>query len=200
MKLRSISIVCTCAAACVLAGCGGGSSRTASEPTAGAGQSRSLEQQFVKVVKDIQPEVVQIRTPSGLGSGVVFDASGNIVTNAHVVASGGSLGVTLSDGHSYSAKLVGSYVPDDLAVITIGSGRGITAATFADSSKVEVGDIVLAVGNPLGLQSSVTDGIVSAVGRDVSEGGGVVIPNGSRRAQRSIRVTAAGRWSISKGG
>jgi S1-C subfamily serine protease len=59
------------------------------------------------------------------------------------------LGVTLSDGHSYSAKLVGSYVPDVLAVITIGAGRGITAATFADSSKVEVGDIVLAVGNPL---------------------------------------------------
>ena len=70
-----------------------------------------------------------------------------------------------------TAKLVGSYVPDDLAVITIGSGHRTTAVTLADSSKVEVGDIVLAVGNPLGLQRSVTDGIVSAVGRDVGEGG-----------------------------
>ncbi len=187
MRIRSLSLGFACATALLLAGCGGGihrqtgqggsSSGTAPSGSAGASQLPSLEQQFVRVVKDVQPEVVQIRTSNGLGSGVVFDTSGNIVTNAHVVASGGSLSVTLSDGRSYSAKLVGSYVPDDLAVITIGPGRGITAATFADSSKVEVGDIVLAVGNPLGLQSSVTDGIVSAVGRDVSEGGGVVLPN-----------------------
>ena len=187
MSIRSLSLGFACATALVLAGCGGGRHRqtgqggspsgTAPSQSSNAPESPSLEQQFVRVVKDVQPEVVQIRTSNGLGSGVVFDTSGNIVTNAHVVASGGSLGVTLSDGHSYTAKLVGSYVPDDLAVITIGSGRGTAAATFADSSKVEVGDIVLAVGNPLGLQSSVTDGIVSAVGRDVSEGGGVVLPN-----------------------
>jgi putative serine protease PepD len=131
----------------------------------------------VAVVKATQPEVVQIRTDSGLGSGVTFDAKGDIVTNNHVVADATSLSVTLSDGRSFSAHLVGSYAADDLAVITIGPGHGIKPASFADSSKLAVGDRALAVGNPLGLQSSVTDGIVSALGRDVSEGQGVVLPN-----------------------
>ncbi len=83
----------------------------------------------------------------------------------------------MADGHRYPATLVGSYVPDDLAVITIGAGHALKPAIFADSSKVEVGDIVLAAGNPLGLQSSITDGIVSALGRNVSEGRGIVLPN-----------------------
>lgn len=63
----------------------------------------------------------------------------------------------------------------------MGAVDGLTPARFADSSRVEVGDIVLAVGNPLGLQSSVTDGIVSAIGRTVSEGQGVVLPNAIQR-------------------
>ena len=129
------------------------------------------------VVKATQPEVVQIRTDSGLGSGVTFDSKGDIVTNNHVVAGATSLEVTLADGRSFSAHLVGAYAADDLAVITIGSGHGIKPASFADSSKLAVGDLALAVGNPLGLQSSVTDGIVSALGRNVSEGQGVVLPN-----------------------
>ncbi|HET6870577.1 MAG TPA: trypsin-like peptidase domain-containing protein, partial [Solirubrobacteraceae bacterium] len=137
----------------------------------------TLERQYVTVVRQIQPQVVQIRTDGGLGSGIVFDTKGHIVTNAHVVAGASSLSVTLADGRRFAAQLVGAYVPDDLAVISIGSGHAVTPATFADSSKVEVGDLVLAVGNPLGLQSSVTDGIVSGVGRDVSEGQGVVLPN-----------------------
>jgi S1-C subfamily serine protease len=64
-----------------------------------------------------------------------------------------------------------------LAVVSVGAGHALKPARFGDSSKVEVGDIVLAAGNPLGLQSSITDGIVSAVGRNVSEGQGVVLPN-----------------------
>jgi len=131
----------------------------------------------VAVVKATQPEVVQIRTDSGLGSGVTFDSKGDIVTNNHVVAGATGLTVTLADGRSFSAHLVGAYAADDLAVITIGPGHGIKPASFADSSKLAVGDLALAVGNPLGLQSSVTDGIVSALGRDVSEGQGVVLPN-----------------------
>jgi S1-C subfamily serine protease len=75
------------------------------------------------------------------------------------------------------ARLVGAYAPDDLAVVDIGSGHGISPARFADSSKLAVGEIVLAEGNPLGLQSSVTDGIISALGRNVSEGQGVVLPS-----------------------
>jgi putative serine protease PepD len=129
------------------------------------------------VVKATQPQVVQIRTDSGLGSGVTFDATGDIVTNAHVVQGASAMQVTLADGRRFPARLVGSYAPDDLAVITIGADHGIKAARFADSSKLQVGEIVLAVGNPLGLQSSVTDGIISALGRDVSEDQGVVLPN-----------------------
>jgi putative serine protease PepD len=160
-------------------GCGG-ATRTVSvhAPATVSGSSAvALERQFVAVVRQVQPQVAQIRTDTGLGSGVIFDAKGDIVTNAHVVAGSSSVSVTLADGRRFSAHVVGSYAPDDLAVVSIGGGYRIRPATFADSSKVDVGDLVLAVGNPLGLQSSVTDGIVSGVGRDVSEGQGVVLPN-----------------------
>ena len=160
-----------------LAGCGGGTSAGTSTQPATTVPPASLEQQYVAVVKQVQPQVAQIRTGSGLGSGVIFDTRGNIVTNAHVIAGGGNLVVTLADGHRYPATVVGAYAPDDLAVITIGPGRSLKPARFADSSKAEVGDIVLAAGNPLGLQSSITDGIVSALGRNVSEGQGIVLPN-----------------------
>jgi S1-C subfamily serine protease len=136
----------------------------------------TLEQQFVRVVKATQPEVAQIQTDNGLGSGVIFDTKGDIVTNAHVLAGASKLEVSLADGRRYAARLVGSYTPDDLAVVSIGSVSRIKPARFADSSKLEVGDIVLAAGNPLGLQSSITDGIISALGRTVSEGQGIVLP------------------------
>jgi putative serine protease PepD len=166
-------------------GCGAGGRTVTSTTTvtapppmaAPAMSAAALERQYVTVVRQVQPQVAQIRSDSGLGSGIVFDVKGDIVTNAHVVAGASSLSVTLADGRRFPARLVGTYAPDDLAVVSIGSGHAIRPATFANSSKVEVGDLVLAVGNPLGLQSSVTDGIVSGVGRDVSEGQGVVLPN-----------------------
>jgi S1-C subfamily serine protease len=129
------------------------------------------------VVKQTQPQVVQIQTDSGLGSGVIFDTKGNIVTNAHVVGTATQMLVTLADGRRFDARLVNSYPADDLAVVNIGAGRRVNPARFADSSKLAVGEIVLAEGNPLGLQSSVTDGIISALGRNVSEGQGVVLPS-----------------------
>ncbi|HTP18544.1 MAG TPA: trypsin-like peptidase domain-containing protein [Solirubrobacteraceae bacterium] len=171
-------------AALALSGCGG-QPRSASTASAGAATTAApsgagavaVEQQFVAVIKQTQPQVVQIQTDSGLGSGVIVDAKGNIVTNAHVVSGAAQLSVTLADGRRFDARLVGAYVPDDLAVVDIGSGHGIRPARFADSSKLAVGEIVLAEGNPLGLQSSVTDGIISALGRNVSEGQGVVLPS-----------------------
>lgn len=163
------------------AGCGtshtispGRSSAASTMPASGP---MTLEQRYVAVVKNTQPEVVQIQTDTGLGSGVIFDVQGQIVTNAHVAGNAGRLMVTLSDGRRFQAVLVGAYAPDDLAVISIGRRRGITPARFADSSKLAVGEIVLAEGNPLGLQSSVTDGIISALGRNVTENGGVVLPD-----------------------
>jgi putative serine protease PepD len=131
----------------------------------------------VKVVAKVRPQVVQISTGSGLGSGVIYDAAGDVVTNAHVVGSATSFVVQLVDGQQANARLVGVYVPDDLAVIKLTGATNLSAATFADSDAVQVGDIVFAVGNPLGLSSSVTEGIVSYNGRPVSEGNGVVLPS-----------------------
>ena len=145
-------------------------------PPSGTGDAAALQNAYVSVVQHVLPSVVQIETDAGLGSGIVLDARGDIVTNAHVVDSATTFTVTTSSGHKYSGTLVGTYAPDDLAVIHV-SGAQLTPAVFADSSKLQVGDIVMAIGNPLGLQSSVTAGIVSAVGRTVSEDNGVVLPD-----------------------
>jgi putative serine protease PepD len=127
-------------------------------------------------VNAVSPEVVQIQTNAGLGSGIVFDGNGDIVTNAHVVTGAKTISVTLTSGAQHPASIVGIYPQSDIAVIHI-SGATPHPATFADSSKIEVGEIVLAIGNPLGLRSSVTQGIVSSAGRTVSEGNGVVLPS-----------------------
>ena len=143
-------------------------------PLASSDRATSLQQQLVSVVKAVSPSVVQIQTPQDLGSGVVFDARGDIVTNAHVVGNATRFLVTLASGDSHPATAVGRDAANDLAVIRIAGARP-RPATFADSSRVEVGDIALALGNPLGLRSSVTEGIVSAVGRSVPEGNGVTL-------------------------
>jgi putative serine protease PepD len=147
----------------------------------GSGSSASinadtLQAEMVAVIKQITPSVVQIETSSGLGSGVVYDSSGDIITNAHVVGTSTTFKVTMSNGKVYDGTLVGSYTPDDIAVIKV-NAAGLTPATFGDSSKLEVGDFVLAVGNPLGFQSSVTEGIVSALNRTVPEPNGSTLPN-----------------------
>jgi putative serine protease PepD len=132
------------------------------------------QQQFVRVVQAVSPQVVQIQGKRGLGSGVVFDGRGDVVTNAHVVAGEKQLVVTLSGGANHPGTLVGSDPAHDLAVVRIG-GASPAPATFADSATPQVGELVLAIGNPLGLRSSVTQGIVSSVGRSVSEGNGVTL-------------------------
>jgi putative serine protease PepD len=136
----------------------------------------ALQSAFVEVVRSVSPSVVQIEDQRGLGSGIVLDSAGNIVTNNHVVSGSSSFTVTASNGTRYPAKLVGSFPPDDLAVIRV-SGARLKPAVFAASSKLEVGDLAIAIGNPLGLRSSVTEGIVSAFRRAVPEGGGVTLPS-----------------------
>ncbi|MDH6124367.1 trypsin-like peptidase domain-containing protein [Kitasatospora sp. GP82] len=130
-----------------------------------------LQEDYQKVISDVLPSVVQITTPNGLGSGIVYDTKGNIVTNAHVVGTAQSFSVSLANSaKTLDATLVASYPDADLAVIRLSSPpSGLRPATFADSSKVEVGQITLAMGSPLGLSSSVTQGIVSATGRTVTE-------------------------------
>ena len=179
-RLRPFLAVAAVLIATVLAGCGsGGSSKTITtvqQTGAVSGNVASLQQSYVQVIAHVAPEVVQISTPHGLGSGVVLDNKGDVVTNAHVVAEGGPFRVTDSRGRRYDANLVGTFAPDDLAVVHA-QKASLPAAKFADSSKLHVGDIVLAVGNPLGLRSSVTNGIISALGRTVPEPTGAVLPN-----------------------
>jgi putative serine protease PepD len=157
------------AAVAVLAGCGATSHPAPTSPSAEGVQSK-----FVDVVKTVSPAVVQIQTSSGLGSGIVFDTRGNVVTNAHVVAGAKRFTVTLSGGKRMSATLVGTSPSNDLAVIHL-TGATPPPATFGDSSKIAVGYLALAIGNPLGLHSSVSQGIVSSVNRTVSEGNGVTL-------------------------
>ena len=125
---------------------------------------------YAGVVREVLPSVVLIRTSEGLGSGVVLDRSGNIVTNAHVAGNATSFEVQVAgDPAPRTARLVGSYPPDDLAVIRADDASGLQPARFGDSDRARAGDVVLAVGNPLGLSGSVTEGIISATGRAVTE-------------------------------
>jgi len=144
--------------------------------TNAVGSALALQQAFVGVVKVVNPSVVVIETSQGLGSGIVYDTKGDIVTNAHVTDGSHSFKVTLADGRTFDGTLVGSFAGDDVAVVHV-DATGLQPATFGDSSKLTVGDIVLAIGNPLGLQSSVTEGIVSALGRTVAEESSVALPN-----------------------
>jgi putative serine protease PepD len=181
----STSSVAALALVAVLVGACGAATSPGSSPSSAAstpslpttdGAALALQRDFIDVVRTVGPSVVVIETAKGLGSGIIYDTSGNIVTNAHVTDGSKVFTVTLADGRRFEGRLVGSFAGDDLAVVHI-DATNLTPAKFADSSKLVVGDIVLAVGNPLGLQSSVSEGIVSAVGRTVAESGNVTLPN-----------------------
>jgi putative serine protease PepD len=152
--------------------CGGEASAPSGSSSAAPASAAALQTQLVKVVKGISPAIVQIRCGRSLGSGVVFDTHGDVVTNAHVLNGASSCTVTLSGGDKHPADVVGRATANDLAVVRL---RGATPppATFADSKQVQVGDFVLAMGNPLGLRSSVTQGIVSSLNRSVAESSSV---------------------------
>jgi putative serine protease PepD len=125
---------------------------------------------FENVIQQVLPSVVEIRSSTGLGSGIVYDSDGDVVTNAHVVGTDQQFQVLAAgSATALQATLVGSYPPNDLAVVKVTGGSGLQAATFADSSQAQVGALVLAMGNPLGLSATVTNGIVSATGRTVTE-------------------------------
>jgi putative serine protease PepD len=159
-----------------LAGCGGDDSSAPAAAVSESEPAAALQKQFVDVVDRVSPRVVQIQTDKGLGSGIVYDRHGAVVTNAHVAAGARRFLVTLANGDRHGAVLMGSDPSNDLAVIRL---RGATPppAEFADSSAVRAGDIVFAIGNPLGLQSSVTQGIVSSLNRRVGESNGVTLSN-----------------------
>jgi len=135
----------------------------------------------VSVAEKFRPSVVQINVTTqngqgGLGSGTIIDNRGYIVTNDHVVTGAKSLQVELFDGTKLSAQLIGLSPLDDLAVVKITPPPHMAVAKLGDSSNLQVGQTVVAIGNPLGITQTVTNGIVSALGRNVptGEGGGVI--------------------------
>jgi len=135
------------------------------------------------VIAKVRPAVVEVNVTTqqggAIGSGVIIDGRGYIVTNNHVVNGAQSMTVTLYDGTNLQAQLVGTDPADDLAVVKITPpSKGLTVASIGNSSQLVVGQDVMAIGNPLGITQTVTHGIISALGRSVSEGqGGAIIPN-----------------------
>jgi putative serine protease PepD len=146
------------------------STSPASNHTAAPVINRSSLADIVASVKD---SVVSIQTQDAEGSGVIISTDGFILTNNHVVADaqGNTVQVTFSTGKNVKATIVGTDPKTDLAVIRAQGVSGLTQAKFGDSGSLQVGDTVLAIGSPLGLQGSVTEGIVSALNRTIDESG-----------------------------
>jgi S1-C subfamily serine protease len=142
------------------------------------------------VVAKVGPAVVSIRVKKkasersrrwpnegeGSASGVVIAPDGYIVTNSHVVEGAGDIEVSLPDGSRHNARLVGQDLATDLALVSV-PGSGLPIARLGDSDKLRVGQLVIAIGNPLGFQSTVTAGVVSALGRSLRSRSGRLIEN-----------------------
>ncbi len=134
--------------------------------------SRTTAGTVAGVAQAVSPSIVEISaaTTAGqsTGSGVIITSDGEIITNNHVVSGADTVKVRLNDGKTYTAKVVGTDPGKDLALIKLQGASGLKAATLGDSSKVKVGDEVVAIGSPEGLTGTVTSGIVSALDRDVT--------------------------------
>jgi serine protease Do/serine protease DegQ len=129
-------------------------------------QNPLLDDPFFRRFFDVPPDTGPRERPfQSAGSGVIFDArSGYIVTNAHVVENATEITVTLQDGRDLKAEVVGSDAPSDVAVLKVKS-EGLSQIPLGDSAHSEVGDFVVAIGNPFGLQHTVTSGIISGLSR-----------------------------------
>ncbi|MBW4716344.1 S1C family serine protease [Saccharothrix obliqua] len=170
---RVKAVVVLAVAAAVCGGVAGGVVGASRAPVAASPIAASPAGLDVSAVAArVLPSVVQVDVGSGLGSGVVLSADGLVLTNNHVVSGAGRVSVTLADGRVVGARVVGADASSDLAVLRA-DATGLTPATFADSAGVRVGSQVVAIGSPEGLRGTVTSGIVSALDRTVSVGGGV---------------------------
>jgi putative serine protease PepD len=151
---------------------------TGAHSTSDSGSSNAaLQSSYESVVSSVLPSVVQISTSNSTGSGVVYDSKGDIVTNYHVVGTAKTVELRPATSDTeITGDVIGSFPPDDLAVVRATKDVSMfKPAAFANSDDAKVGQIVLAMGNPLGLTDSVTQGIVSATGRTVGEPGGTAL-------------------------
>jgi putative serine protease PepD len=151
----------------------GSSSTTASSSSATLPASvTDLQQTIIEVSNKVRASVVEVtslgQSGEAIGSGIILTSTGYIATNDHVVSGYSSFTVKLSNGTTMQAQLVGQDAQDDLAVLKI-AATNVQPIAFADSSKVQVGEFVLAIGSPLGLDETATFGIVSAINRTESE-------------------------------
>ena len=126
----------------------------------------AYSQAIVRVVEHVGPTVVRVEAARGGGSGVVFTPDGFVLTNNHVIDRPGDVRVTLPDGRTLAAALIGRDVDTDLAVLRI-DGASLPWARLGDSRGVRVGQVAVAIGNPFGFHHSVTSGVVSALGRSL---------------------------------
>ena len=215
-------------------------STTTVEQASGLALLQAIQNSFRQVAAAVMPVVVKIDTtvpagsvrrfgrspqplpefgqPGGTGSGIVVSNSGPlyyVLTNNHVIANSESITVTLDDGRDFDAQLVGRDPRQDIAVLSFRGPRGLPIARLGDSGRLVVGDLVLAVGSPFGFQSTVTSGIVSALGRETSRNldGGINIaqyiqtdaainPGNSGGALVNLRgeVIGVNTWIASRGG
>ena len=155
-----------------------GTSPVVSSLDTSSGDAQATSGQIEQVAQAVLPSTVQINVAgageAGSGTGIVISSDGNILTNNHVVesaADGGTVTVAFSDGTTSAAEIVGRDPKTDLAVIKV-DRDGLTPATFGSSGDLSVGEEVVAIGSPFGLESTVTSGIVSALNRPVSSSDG----------------------------
>lgn len=156
------------------------------------GRSHSLtanEENTIRVYETVAPSVVNITTSacgpefffcsipaeSGSGSGIILEEEGIIVTNYHVIAHAEFIQITLSDGRQKRGELIASSVEDDMAILRIDpKGSALKAIVLGDSEQIEVGEKILAIGNPFGLGQTLSTGVVSMTGRSIRNGGTVL--------------------------
>ncbi|MFG2793876.1 S1C family serine protease [Streptomyces sp. NPDC048419] len=198
------------AVAIVAAAIGGGTAYafqqlTGSDTVAAGSTSTSVVPSSKKgdvatIAAAVSPSVVEIGATSNAGqstgSGVIITSDGEIVTNNHVVSGASSIKVTTNDGKSYTAKVVGTDSKKDLALIKLENASGLKAAGLGNSSGVQVGDTVVAIGSPEGLSGTVTSGIVSALNRDVT----VSTDESQGQGQGQGQGGGNGQWPFSFGG
>ncbi|WP_406488236.1 S1C family serine protease [Streptomyces phaeochromogenes] len=179
-----------------------GSDTVASSSTSTSVVPTSEKGTVAGVAKAVSPSIVEISATSNAGqstgSGVIITSGGEIITNNHVVSGASEIKVQLSNGKSYTAKVVGTDSKKDLALIKLENApSGLTVATLGDSAGVKVGDQVVAIGSPEGLTGTVTSGIVSALNRDVTVS---TDESQGQQQQQQGGGSGSGQWPFEFGG